>query len=379
MHLGHRHGRTAAATRPRGTCPRATAGPGRRWARFATSKRMRDGVPVPEGLSGTGNEGERGEAKLREGYVVVRKAVYDKASSTSPTPVVEAVFELFPDLYETKRQAKNACRRKLVMLNGSVTKCIGKVQANDEVTIVSRLTTSANKGAHIPKHLKVAKLEVVFEDHHIACIVKPQGIGTFGDNYDNVNALLPSTLLPSGASIEESKGAMSRPRPCHRLDKLTGGILVVAKTSAAITKLSSDFEHREISKEYLAIAFGVPQDEGVFDKPLDGKEAVTRYKRGRTWKVAGSDLCVSSVHLYPKTGRRNQIRRHLAAAGHAIVGDVRWCPSELLEELGTDHGMFLWARQIRFNHPVTGEDMRIRKEPPEVFSSYPASLAAGES
>ena len=65
---------------------------------------------MPEGLSGTGNEGERGEAKLREGYVVVRKAVYDKASSTSPTPVVEAVFELFPDLYETKRQAKRAAK-----------------------------------------------------------------------------------------------------------------------------------------------------------------------------------------------------------------------------------------------------------------------------
>lgn len=154
----------------------------------------------------------------------------------------------------------------------------------------------------------------------------------------------------------------------HRLDKDTGGIMILAKTPDEYIKLLSLFRERKVTKTYRALVHGLIKDDcGVIDKPLGrlpwnrsrfgvlagGRESVTEFKVLERW----SDLQVvknsekenfSLVELYPKTGRTHQIRVHLLSIGHPIVGDViyggrkqlrkdqQWCERLCLAAVGLE-------------------------------------------
>ena len=326
---------------------------------------------------------------LRDGFKVTRRAewrprggggdnragVGPRSSSSSSSssssfkakvPVVDALCALFPEHYETRRQAKNDCRKKLVMVNGRVTRCAGAVDVGDEVVVVVRETIATDVSAHLPDSAKkvLRTLKVKHEDDHLAVIVKPQGFGTAsaGGGYDNANAFLPHLLKPTGASTEESGGAMHRPRPCHRLDKATGGLLVCAKTSRAMEAICDDFRDRKVRKKYFAVIRGLlPRDAGTLDTPLDGKPSTTEYVVEHKFKRNGEQHAY--VTLTPKTGRNQQIRRHLAGAGCPIVGDRIRCPGA--KEEGGE--MLLWACKVGFRHPITGEQIELESDPPEHF------------
>ncbi|QDZ19466.1 RNA pseudouridylate synthase [Chloropicon primus] len=306
------------------------------------------------------------ERGIREGYEVVAEC---QADWEEEKPLTDALLALFPELFKEKSSAKNAARRKLVMVNDKVMRCSGKVSTSDLVTVTNRTTITKDLSIYLPKEVAetVKTIKVVYEDDHLGVMVKPRGMLSHGKGYECANSLVAHLLEPTKASVEESGGSMHRPRLCHRLDMLTGGLLLVAKTSVAMQALSKAFSERDISKEYFAIVHGKLEEEsGIIDKPVEGKEAVTRFERGRTY-TAGGAAVVTEVTLFPKTGRRNQIRKHLSGIGHPIVGDLKWCPPALLELIPQDKGMFLWARRLRFEHPVTGHEIRLCEEPPPVF------------
>ncbi len=196
---------------------------------------------------------------------------------------------------------------------------------------------------------------IVWEDEVMVVVDKPSGMlslpGKIGD--DSVATW----------ALKRWPGAML----VHRLDMMTSGILLVAKTSDAYHHLQKQFEERTIKKKYLAVVEGVPQQEhGIIDLPLSsdplnrpyqmvdyahGKRAITEY-RALTRVTKEPSRCYTLLALWPHTGRTHQLRMHCAheqGLGCPIVGD------ELYGQKADR--LYLQAQAITFVHPVTGKRM----------------------
>ncbi|MBT9540769.1 pseudouridine synthase [Thiobacillus sp.] len=162
----------------------------------------------------------------------------------------------------------------------------------------------------------------------------------------------------------------------HRLDMATSGLMVMARGAAAQRALSQAFAARAVSKRYIAVAAGrleaSPGEWGVIDLPIivdwpnrplrivdhqHGKPSLTR------WRVLGyeADGSATRVELEPVTGRSHQLRLHLRALGHPILGDALYAPPEVQARAGR---LLLHAAALEFAHPLTGEAMRFTSAVP---------------
>ena len=161
-------------------------------------------------------------------------------------------------------------------------------------------------------------------------------------------------------------GGVMRPGIVHRLDRDTSGVILVAKNDASHNALARQLKERSVEKTYLALVEGTPKPaEGVIDAPIardpknrkrmaiveGGRESVTAYK------VVERFASYSLVEARPKTGRTHQIRVHLAAIGHPIVGDRVY--GKASKVVGRQ---FLHAARIAFTHPGTGERVEFSAE-----------------
>jgi hypothetical protein len=137
--------------------------------------------------------------------------------------------------------------------------------------------------------------------------------------------------------------------PCHRLDSETGGILVCSKNHEAHRVITDYFRGRLVHKTYSAIVIGkLPETEGYISKSLAGKDAITKYQVQEC--ITSQEYgYLSRVHLWPITGRKHQIRRHLQSLGCPIIGDPRYT-SALSWSLSFPY-LFLWAIEIVFPNP----------------------------
>jgi 23S rRNA pseudouridine1911/1915/1917 synthase len=215
-------------------------------------------------------------------------------------------------------------------------------------------------------------LDVLFEDPDVIVINKPAGMvvhpGAGHGGGTLVNALLHHVTDLSGI------GGELRPGIVHRLDKGTSGVMVVAKNDVAHQELARQFHDREVEKEYVALVWGLVHQRKRIDIPI-GRDPVhrekisTRARRARsavtrvTWArhVPGVSLLRIAIH----TGRTHQIRVHLNAIGHPIVGDSlyggihRRVPHDLrvLQRLTRP---FLHAERLAFRHPRTTEYLEFK-------------------
>jgi 23S rRNA pseudouridine1911/1915/1917 synthase len=207
-----------------------------------------------------------------------------------------------------------------------------------------------------------------------------------------VNALLHrfGAALSSGGgtdAIDEMRDAAPRPGIVHRLDKQTSGLIVVAKNDATHRKLSEMFAGRSVHKTYVALVHGwMAEDEGTITLPIS-RDAVrrirmtTRRAGGRSaishWKVLeridGAWGKFTLVEVRIETGRTHQIRVHLQAIGHPVVGDFLYGAPHVLkradgknveqEELTLARN-FLHAQRLELEHPRTGKRLALRAELP---------------
>ena len=186
---------------------------------------------------------------------------------------------------------------------------------------------------------------------------------------------------PSGMAVHrgwsrEREPALQRARdlagrhvhPVHRLDRSTSGALAFVFDPEVTRRMQERFESGEVVKRYIALVRGIAPESGVIDHPIprtpDGPRvpAVTEYRRLATFER------YSLVEAIPRSGRLHQIRRHLKHISHPIIGDVRYGKGEhnrLFRERFGLHRLALHALELEFDHPVTGERLRIVAPVPE--------------
>lgn len=221
-------------------------------------------------------------------------------------------------------------------------------------------------------------LPILYQDRDIVVVDKPAGMvvhpaaghatGTL------VNALLHHVNDLSGI------GGEKRPGIVHRLDRGTSGLMVVAKHDAAHEELARQFHDREVEKEYVALVWGVVQAGRRIDVPI-GRDTANRKRmsaRARRSREAVTRI-VRVEHLNPavtlaqiaiQTGRTHQIRVHLSAIGHPIVGDAlyggvrRRVPGDVRAVMHLQRP-FLHAARLAFKHPSDGRRMEFVSEVPE--------------
>ncbi len=223
-------------------------------------------------------------------------------------------------------------------------------------------------------------LDVLYQDADLAVIAKSPGMAVHpGAGRDH--GTLAHILLGRYPEIA-GVGGRGRPGIVHRLDKDTSGVLAVARSETAYHRLQQAFAAREVDKTYLAIAYGVArQGSGEIALPIgrhrrERKRMAVRRRGGRPaltrYRCPGSGGGVSLFELGLETGRTHQIRVHLKAIGHPLVGDPvygekRWRGLEAAVRgvLKRFPRPALHAWRLGFAHPVTGEAMAFEAPVPE--------------
>ena len=215
-------------------------------------------------------------------------------------------------------------------------------------------------------------LDIVYEDEYLVIINKPSGL-VVHPAVGNPDHTLVNGLLYHFNDI--SKKNTIRPGIVHRLDKDTSGLMVVAKSDSVHDKLSNMIKDKKIERKYLALVWGVVRHEkGRIDAPIgrdfndrqkytvtdiNGKESMTNFEVIERYKDA------TLIRCKLETGRTHQIRVHLNYIGHPIVNDPVYGRRKIIDK---SFGQMLHSESIKFIHPVTGEELSFRVDPPEEFN-----------
>lgn len=306
------------------------------------------------------------------------------AHTTSVQLIEELLLSDAPELFPTRTSAKNAVRRGLCRINGLTARVTDSVGTGDMICtyVRSQQTSSSNRigdtGQPSSQHA-TTQLHVLWEDDFLAVVDKPQGLPVFPAPGEAPGHSAYSLLLPLlRPSLAGTPSPLNRPQPVHRLDKETGGLLLVAKTRPALVATSLLFSQRGIVKRYTALCHGGLDDgplSGTISEPLSGQEAQTDYCIERQVHTASTTLSVVALQLH--TGRTHQIRRHMDMVSRPVVGDKdyhlssggrtpRKSSAVPFVECLPHH--CLWSSEMSFLHPFesVGKDQPRQGQPREV-------------
>jgi 23S rRNA pseudouridine1911/1915/1917 synthase len=240
-----------------------------------------------------------------------------------------------------------------------------------------RLVGGERLDVDLPEAMPVAGEEggvpVRFEDDHLLVVVKPAGVVTHPTESRREGTLV-NRLLGMGVPLAPGADAL-RPGIVHRLDAGTSGLMIVAKTDAALTRLQGMLRRHEVERRYLALVRGSPPNDAfAVEAPL-GRRAdrvVVDRVEGRAaatvFEVRERLPRATLLEAAPRTGRTHQIRVHLTAIGHPILGDRRYGGGgDDARAIGLSRP-FLHAWRLRFSHPITGEDIEAEEPLPDDLS-----------
>jgi 23S rRNA pseudouridine1911/1915/1917 synthase len=285
---------------------------------------------------------------------------------------------------------QNASRNKIqqaaaagsVLVNDKAVKQNYKVKPGDVITIV--LTEPPRDTEVIPEDIPV---DIVYEDDHIMVINKQAGM-VVHPAYANFTGTLVNAL--TFYLRKQSGDEDAQPYLVHRIDKDTSGIMLVAKTEVAQTKLAKEFFDHTIDRKYTALVWGdMEEDEGIITGHLgrhkNNRKVMTVYPDGETgkhaithWKVLKRFGYVTLIECRLETGRTHQIRAHLKYIKHPLFNDAAYGGDQILK--GTTFTRYrqfirncfsllprqaLHARSLGLNHPITGEHLFFDSELPE--------------
>lgn len=293
----------------------------------------------------------------------------------------QTLAELFPDY--SRSRLKTWIEGDLVLVNGQINNVPrSKVYGGEQVEITVEVDDETRfEAENIP-------LDIVYEDEHILVINKPKDL-VVHPGAGNPKGTVLNALLYHYPEIAE----VPRAGIVHRLDKDTTGLMVVAKTIPAQTKLVRDLQKRKITREYEAIASGIMTKGGMVDQPMArhptkrthmavhplGKPAVTHYRIMERFRD------YTRLRLRLETGRTHQIRVHMAHIAHPLLGDQTYggrprppknASEELMRVMREFKRQALHAVMLRLAHPISGEMMEWYAPLPADFVELVEALKA---
>jgi len=265
----------------------------------------------------------------------------------------------------SRTRAQRLIEEGRVLIDARSPKASERLPTGLEVTIT---IPAAARTELLPEDIP---LTILYQDGDIIVIDKPPGL-TVHPAPGHASGTLVNALLAASPDLRGIAGTL-RPGIVHRLDKDTSGLMVVAKNDRAQQSLQKQLKERQVHKTYLALIQGVPSPrQGVIEAPIGrhpknrkkmaviagGREAITRYKVRE--EIAGGRYALLEVE--PVTGRTHQIRVHMAATGHPIIGDATY--GKRSDIVGRQ---FLHAAKLGFLMPLGGREV-------EFESPLPADL-----
>ena len=288
----------------------------------------------------------------------------------------------------TRTKVQNGIRDGFVKVNGVEVKPNYKVHPGDKIVIL--FPEPPRDEEVVPENIP---LDIVLEDEHLLVVNKPAGM-VVHPAYQNWSGTLVNALAFHFQNLPEMKGNDGRPGLVHRIDKDTSGLLVIAKTEAAMNGLAKQFFDHSIERTYIALVWGVPEETAgtidvhvgrslkdrrittAFPEADFGKHAITHFK------VLEDLRYVSLLQCNLETGRTHQIRAHMKYLGHPLFSDEMYGGKEILKgTVFTKYKQFvqncfkelsrqaLHAKTLGFVHPVTKKDLFIEADLPSDFST----------
>lgn len=261
----------------------------------------------------------------------------------------------------TQGQLHKLIRSGQVRINGGRTKAEARLEAGAQVRVppLPEAPAPGERARLDPREAAFARSLVIYEDEEVLALNKPAGLAVQGGT--KTSRHVDRLLGAWGEGLE-------RPRLVHRLDRDTSGVLVLGKTPAAAAKLAGAFAKRRARKIYWALVAGLPKPaEGVLELPLvkrgqgdreimapaDPKDPKAEPAETEFVTVSRAADKAAWMALWPHTGRTHQLRAHMLAIGHPILGDPKY-RTEASAALSAGLKLQLHARRLVLPHPSRG-------------------------
>jgi 23S rRNA pseudouridine955/2504/2580 synthase len=301
---------------------------------------------------------------------------------------LKAVFPNLPHTFIFK-----IIRQKKVKINNTKPKFDQKLKEQDRVQIYIRDQDLHNRQEKKERVKQITKInfQIIHEDDQILVINKPAGVAVHaGDEGKNEITLMDQVL-----KYLNYNETVFKPYLAHRLDRDTSGILIIGKTKPALEYFFKTFKNNQVQKTYLALVLGkmkkktdlidlpiLKKDRGIQKSQIDleyGKTAQTEYKvlDCQEIKFDQQTYDVSLLELKLHTGRTHQIRVHLQAINHPIIGDRQygeWEINKIFKNKFSLKRQFLHAYSLIFNHPLSAEKISLKAELSEDLSAILSKL-----
>lgn len=283
----------------------------------------------------------------------------------------------------SRNKIQNAAKVGNVLVNDKAVKSNHKIHPGDVISIVM---------THPPRDIEIISenipLEIVYEDDHLVIVNKKAGM-VVHPAYGNYTGTLVNALTYHLEGKKNSDGEIPKPCLVHRIDKDTSGIMIVAKTELAQTRLANDFFHHTIDRKYQALVWGdFKEESGTFEghvgRSLKDRKVMTVFPEGEYgkhaithWRVIERLGYVTLIECTLETGRTHQIRAHMRFLRHPLFNDATYGGDEILKGTTfTKYKQFvqncfkmcprqaLHAKSLGITHPITKEKLFFDSELP---------------